>query len=39
MPPRKPFVRTVDAVADGSIASKDPSVYNTIPQRVFLPED
>ena len=29
----------VDAVADGSIASKDPSVYNTIPQRVFLPED
>lgn len=29
----------VDAVADGSIASKDPAVYDTIPQRVFLPAD
>jgi hypothetical protein len=29
----------VDAVADGSIASLDPSVYDTIPQRVFLPAD
>jgi hypothetical protein len=29
----------VDAVADGSIASMDPSVYDTIPQRVFLPAD
>jgi hypothetical protein len=29
----------VDAVADGSIASMDPAVYDTIPQRVFLPAD
>ena len=29
----------VEAVADGSIDSLDPSVYDTIPQRVFLPED
>ena len=29
----------VDAVADGSIASVDPTVYDTIPQRVFLPAD
>lgn len=29
----------VDAIADGSIASVDPSVYETIPRRVFLPAD
>jgi hypothetical protein len=29
----------VDSVADGSIASKDPAVYDTIPQREFLPAD
>lgn len=29
----------VEAVADGSIASKDPAVYDSIPQRVFLPAD
>ncbi len=29
----------VDAVADGSITSKDPAVYDTIPKRVFLPAD
>ena len=29
----------VDAVADGSIASKDPAVYDTIPERVYLPAD
>ena len=29
----------VDSVADGSIETLDPSVYDTIPQRVFLPAD
>lgn len=29
----------VDAVADGSITSLDPTVYDTIPRRVFLPAD
>ena len=29
----------VEAVADGSIASKDLAVYDSIPQRVFLPVD
>lgn len=29
----------VDAVADGSIATLDEAVYDTIPQRVFLDED
>ena len=29
----------VDAVADGSIDTLDPSVYDTIPQRVYLPAD
>lgn len=29
----------VDAIGDGSVTSLDPSVYDTIPQRVFLPAD
>lgn len=29
----------VEAVADGSISTLDPAVYDTIPQRVFLPAD
>jgi hypothetical protein len=29
----------VDAVADGSITSLDPTIYDTIPRRVFLPAD
>lgn len=29
----------VDAIADGSISSVDPDVYDSIPRRVFLPPD
>lgn len=29
----------VDAIADGSIQTLDPDVYETIPQRVYLPAD
>ena len=29
----------VDAVADGSITTLDPTIYDTIPRRVFLPAD